>query len=231
MVSSASIAVHTQPYDLPNDLLDQILRNYFQQPRFVYSNWTYAIRLDEQLVGSHFYSRYHHLFAHLHWLHIRCAKLEALSSSAQGCGVILKCLTTLQQVQQPQQIKFSHLPRRQLHSLAFARLVPEGLRECFDRLYTDCQPFLTGTGNQKKIFARNKIFPVFMVHGQRGSGKALLVEALAAHLGYHLYRVDCNDLMGQVAAHTETKMSVIFSKYKCCQPMILWLDNFEVSHI
>lgn len=118
------------------------------------------------------------------------------------------------------------LPRRHLHDLAFARIVPDGLQACFQKLLADAVPFVVSDRNA--VFARNKIHPVFMVHGPRGSGKASLVDALAAHLGYHLYRVDCNEV-GQVVAHTETKLNVIFAKHKCCQPLILWWDNFEVS--
>lgn len=222
LITSASVQVINHPYDLPNDLLDHILRSYFSRPRYLFTNFTYAIHLDEALIGNHFYSRYHQLFSSLRHLHIRCLKLETKTNKFEIHGIVLKSLTSLKEVPS----KDLQIPRRYLHELACARIVPDGLQAPFKKILADAMPFIVSDRNA--VFAKNKILPVFMVHGARGSGKAFLVDALAAHLGYHLYRVDCNEVMGQVAAHTETKLNVIFSKHKSCQPLILWWDNFEV---
>lgn len=225
LITSASVMVVNHPYDLPNDLLDHILRCYFTRPRYLFTNFTYAIHLNEALIGNHFFSRYHQLFTNLRTLHIRCLKLESKNNKYEIHGILLKSLTSLKEVPS----KDLALPKRHLHSLALATVVPDGLQMYFKKLLADAMPFIVSNRNQ--VFAKNKIFPVFMVHGPRGSGKAFLVDALAGHLGYHLYRVDCNDVMGQVAAHTETKLNLIFAKYKCCQPLIIWWDNFEVSRM
>lgn len=223
LITSASIMVVNHPYELPNDLLDHILRCYFTRPRYLFTNFTYAIHLTEALIGNHFFSRYHPLFSNLGTLHIRCIKLESKSNKFEIHGILLKSLTSLKEVPS----KDLQLPRRHIHGLAFANIVPDGLQMYFKKILADTMPFIVSDRNA--VFAKNKIFPVFMIHGPRGSGKTFLVDALAAHLGYHLYRVDCNDVMGQVAAHTETKLNLIFAKYKCCQPLIIWWDNFEVS--
>lgn len=223
LITSASVMVVNHPYELPNDLLDHILRCYFTKPRYLFTNFTYAIALNESLIGNHFFSRYHQLFSSLRHLHIRCLKLESKSNKFEIHGIVLKTLTSLKEVPS----KDLPIPKRHLHPLAFARVVPDGLQVYFKKILADAMPFIVSERNA--VFAKNKIFPVFMIHGARGSGKSFLVDALAGHLGYHLYRVDCNDVMGQVVAHTETKLNVIFAKHKTCQPLILWWDNFEVS--
>lgn len=223
LITSASVQVINHPYELPNDLLDHILRCYFTKPRYLFTNYTYVVNLTESLLGNHFYSRYHQLFCNLKRLHIRCLKMESKNNKFEIHGILLKSLTSLKEVPS----KDLSIPRRHLHPVAFARIVPDGLQAYYQKILADAMPFIISGRNA--VFSKNKIFPVFMIHGPRGSGKAFLADALAAHLGYHIYRVDCNEVMGQVAAHTETKLNVIFAKHKCCQPLVLWWDNFEVS--
>lgn len=99
LITSASIMVVNHPYDLPNDLLDHILRCYFTRPRYLFTHFTYALPLTEALIGNHFFSRYHQLFASLRTLHIRCPQLESKASNKfEMHGIVLKSLTSLKEV-------------------------------------------------------------------------------------------------------------------------------------
>lgn len=69
---------------------------------------------------------------------------------------------------------------------------------------------------------------MFLLKGNKGSGKNELVEVLAAKLGLNLYKVNPNDFAAVAYAQMEIKLRNVFFKAKLCAPCILVIDNFEV---
>jgi len=73
------------------------------------------------------------------------------------------------------------------------------------------------------------IFPVFLLQGERGSGKSKLVNAVAQELGMHIYGADCAEIVSQVPSHTEMKLKAVFAKSQVSEPLLICFHNFEVG--
>ena len=70
-----------------------------------------------------------------------------------------------------------------------------------------------------------------MLQGDRGSGKARILQAVAKHFGIQIYHADCSDIMTNVLSQTEAKLATALSKSRICSPLIICLHNFEVFGI
>ncbi|GAB0087720.1 peroxisome assembly factor 2 [Sergentomyia squamirostris] len=222
IATKATIALLNLPHELPSELLDLILKNFFEKPRFIYRNHTYGIGLTEELLRSFLFSRYHHIFSRLKCLHFRCISLESKNNNFENHAIILKNCTSLQQMSS---VKLP-LPHAKLHDLAFANSCPDGLRQYFDRLKACLMPFLCE--KKSSLLASRNIHPILIVNGERGCGKSTIIRSLASFLGLRLFTVDCSEIVTAVAAQTEAKMRLVLSKYSSCHPLIICLQNFEV---
>ncbi|GLV42680.1 Peroxin 6 [Carabus blaptoides fortunei] len=97
---------------------------------------------------------------------------------------------------------------------------PHGLGECMKNIEKAMHPFLT----------KNKLSlnPAFLIRGNKGVGKNAIIDALAAKLGVHVYRVDSSDIQTATHAQTESKLRNVFMKSKLTAPCFLVLNNFEI---
>lgn len=222
IATKATIALINVPFELPNELVDTILGNFFEKPRFIYRNNTYSVNLIEDVLRSSCFSRHHHIFSRLKNLHFRCVSLESKSNSYENHAIILKNCTSLQQISS---VNLS-VPKQRLHELAFANICPDGLKKYFDALRASLEPFLNE--RRASLLAARNIHPTFLLHGERGCGKNSLVTALASSLGIHLYSVDCAEIVSSISAQTETKLRLVLAKSNICHPLIICLQNFEV---
>uniref|UniRef100_A0A1B0GMP6 Peroxisomal ATPase PEX6 n=1 Tax=Phlebotomus papatasi TaxID=29031 RepID=A0A1B0GMP6_PHLPP len=221
IATKATIALINVPFELPNELVDTILGNFFEKPRFIYRNNTYSVNLIEDVLRSSCFSRHHHIFSRLKKLHFRCVSLESKSNSYENHAIILKNCTSLQQISS---VNLS-VPKQRLNDLAFANICPDGLKKYFDALRGSLEPFLNE--RRASLLAARNIHPTFLLHGERGCGKNSLVTALASSLGIHLYSVDCAEIVSSISAQTETKLRLVLAKSNICHPLIICLQNFE----
>lgn len=246
LATRATIFTINQPYELPNELLDQILSAHFQQPRILYRNTTYEIRIDAQLLGTAVWARHMQLFQHMRSLFVRCVHLESADNGFELCAVVVRSRTTLQQsssVQMP-------LPRRQLHPWCSGLTpYPAGLEQYFGALRSSVQPFIGQMGtaapaeptsgdvsNGRKSPTPQPAaaatgltaMPLILLQGPRGAGKTTVLYAVAEALGMPVLLIDCVDVVSPIAAQQEAKLRQALARAKLCKPLLVALTNFEL---
>lgn len=229
------------PYELPLDITDEIISNYFLTPRLLYRNHTYEIVLSEKQVGFALYSQYLHIFSQLKQLYFRCIHMESDNNQFEHFAIVSKGATTLHQstsVNLP-------IPRKCLDDYGFVSLCPWGLLKHFNYLKSCILPFMGNnfysSGDSPSSHTSpapaslsfiSRIHPAFLVQGARGSGKLDVVKYTARSLGFQEYIVNCAELASNGnAAQTEAKIKLAFTKAGLYEPSILVLNNFELFGI
>lgn len=245
LASRATVFLVKNPYELPFDVTDEIITNYFAVPRVLYRNHTYEIELEENKVGTTLYSQYFHIFASLRKLYFRCVHLESGDAKYENYGVVMKGVTTLHQ---STSINFP-VPRQYFDDYALVGACPWGLLRHFNYLKSCIMPFIgenfyspsmatspsssaspgPPATNSKSGMLSHRIFPAFLLQGDRGCGKRRLVSIVARSMGFQLYSVDCAEIISSsVPAQTETKLKLVMAKASICEPIIFTLTNFEL---
>uniref|UniRef100_A0A1B0BE70 Peroxisomal ATPase PEX6 n=1 Tax=Glossina palpalis gambiensis TaxID=67801 RepID=A0A1B0BE70_9MUSC len=212
------------PYELPQEVCDLILNNYFCTPRILHRGHTYRIQINAELVGTAQYSHYYPIFAYLHQLYFRCVHLEGKGSDFEMQAVAVKGFSNLVQIKHTHQF----LPRQQLNEIFQLRNFPLGLEQPYSTLRSSIDAFLP---NKTTCLSSKHIYPVFMLQAERGSGKTKLIKGIAADLGMQLYGVDCTEIVSQIPAHTEVKLKTVFAKSLITEPLLICFHNFEIFGI
>lgn len=225
LATRATIFIINNPHDSSNEIVDEILGCYFQNPRILYRNHTYEIILDDSLLGTALYAKYFHIFSNLKKIYFRCVHVESKDNPFEIMAVVVKGLTSIHQTTSINYI----VPKQMLHDLCLIDACPNGLKKYFNNLQTSIHPFMATNGNKTSSLASKNIFPVFLVHGDRGSGKNTVVNAVLQSFGIQAFGVDCADIVSQIPAQTEAKLKLVFSKASICEPLVICLHNFEVS--
>ncbi|XP_031632142.1 peroxisome assembly factor 2 [Contarinia nasturtii] len=242
LASRATVFLIKNPYEIPLDITDEIISNFFSTPRVLYRNHTYEISLDEQQVGTALYSQYFHIFMPLKKVYFRCIHLESSECQFENFAVVAKGATTLHQ---STSINYP-IPRQYLDDYSFVSACPWGLMRYYNYLKSCILPFVgtsfsTSSSNTsspssssqisdtsiKSIF-KSRIFPTFLLQGDRGSGKKRLVSVLARSMGFQEYSVDCAEIINSIPAQTEAKLKLAIAKASVCEPIIFTLNNFEL---
>lgn len=231
IASKANIFMINAPYDLSSDINDFIITKYFEQPRLIYRNHTYLISLDEEFLGNHMFTRHFHIFSSLKKLYFKCVNIESQDNSFELYGIVVKSLTNLHQMTS---INY-FVPKQIYDSLSYVRTYPNGLKKYFNELKRAIIPFLKKNSTKSpkpsepsEILLKRGIFPLFMMQGERGSGKLEIIQAVADDLGIQLYNGDCAEIISSISAQTESKLSNVLNKSNVCEPLIICLQNFEV---
>lgn len=240
LASRATVFLIKTPHELPFDVTDEIITNFFSTPRVLFRNHTYEIILNEELVGEALYSEYVHKFLVTGKLYLRCIHLEADNNQFENFAIVCNGATTLHQstsVNYP-------ISRQILDDYSFITACSWGLSKYYDYLKSCILPFV---GNTFQIpsnnvspssnaddtthlysMTANRIFPTFLLQGHQGSGKKSLVRILANSLGFHLYAINCAEIISTSApAQSETKLKKAMSRVSTCEPVIFTLNNFE----
>lgn len=238
LANRATVFLIKNPYELPLDVTDEIISNFFATPRILYRNHTYEIVLNEQQVGTSLYSQYFHIFSSLEKLYFRCLHLESNDYAFEHFAVVVKGTTVLHQ---STSINFP-ITRQYLDETCFVSACPWGLMKYYNSLKACILPFVgpsmtapsaapspvPGASTEKKSLS-NRIFPAFLIQSDRGAGKRLLVNAVAKSLGFQQYMVDCTEIASsQIPAQTEAKLKLVLAKANLCEPLFFMLNNFEV---
>lgn len=245
LANRATVFLIKNPHELPLDVTDEIITNYFTTPRILYRNHTYEIVLDEQQVGTTLYSQFLHIFTNLRKLYFRCVHLESSDYAFENFCVVAKGVTALHQ---STSINFP-ITRQYLDELCFVSACPWGLMRHFNELKSCVLPFIgasmvspsaasspslarektsSGKASGGKRVLSNRIFPAFLVQGDRGAGKRRIVGAVANSLGFQQYSVDCAEIASQIPAQTEAKLKLALAKANICEPIFFILSNFEL---
>lgn len=224
LATKSTIFIINNPHDISNDIIDEILSCYFQSPRILYRNHTYEICLNDSLLGTSVYAKYFHVLSNLQKVYFRCVHLESKDNPFEMMAVVVKGLTSIHQTTS---INYT-LPRQLLHDLCFIETCPNGLKKYFTDLQSSIRPFITTNGNKTNSLSSQNIFPVFLVYGDRGSGKNTIVTAVVQSFGFQTYGVDCAEIVSQIPAQTEAKLKLVLSKANICEPLVICLHNFEV---
>lgn len=66
-----------------------------------------------------------------------------------------------------------------------------------------------------------------LLKGAKGSGKATLARSAAAHAGFHVFELDCFDLIGETDTKTEGNLAARFERATQCTPCVLLLRHME----
>lgn len=142
LASRATVFLIKNPYEIPLDVTDEIISNFFATPRLLYRNHTYEIFLDEQQVGTALYSQYFHIFMPLKKVYFRCIHLESNECQFENFAVVAKGATTLHQ---STSINFP-VPRQYLDDYSFVNVCPWGLMRYFNYLKSCIVPFIGNSG-------------------------------------------------------------------------------------
>ncbi|SPP75750.1 peroxisome assembly factor 2 isoform X2 [Drosophila guanche] len=224
IATKSHVYMLSNPHELPAEVTELILNNYFNTPRLLHRGHTYRIEVNAKLVGTAAYAHYYLIFAYLRQVHFRCIHLETKSSEFELQAVVAKGLSNLVQV--PNAHNF--LPRQVLDNFAIVENYPSGLRKPYQLLRSSVDAFLP---KKSACLSSKHIFPVFLVQGERGSGKTKLINAVAQELGMHLYGADCAEIVSQVPSHTEMKLKAVFAKSQVTEPLLICFHNFEIFGI
>lgn len=219
----ASVFLFNTPYELPTELTDQILQKYFQKPRFLSRNYIFEIDLNEELLGAGCYSRYHNIFFKLKKVYLKCVNLESQNNDYEIVAIVAKNLTTLDQVASIN----SFISKERLHESSFIENCPTGLKKYSIELKNSILPFLPSGMNSSSLTAR-KILPLFLIQGERGSGKFTILSSVVKNLGIHMYSVDCSEIISTISSQTEAKIKIVLNRPNLCEPLLICLQNFEV---
>lgn len=241
LASRATVFLIKNPYEIPLDVTDEIITKFFTVPRILYRNHTYEILLDEQQVGTALYSQFFHIFVPLKKVYFRCVHLESSECQFENFAVVAKGATTLHQ---STSINYP-IPRQNLHDYGFVNACPWGLMRYYTYLKSCILPFVgnsfyatstttspsagaTTSANSLKSILKNRIFPTFLLQGDRGSGKKSLVSIIARGMGFQEYSVNCAEIASAIPAQTEAKLKLAMAKAGVCEPIIFTLNNFEL---
>lgn len=224
IVTKANIFLITSPYELSNALVDSVLVEYFRKPQFLYRNHTYLVNLNEATLGSFLFSEHFQIFSQVKRIFFKCVHLESESNPFEMCGVVMKNLTNLHQTTS---IKY-FVPKQLLDPHFFIKNYPLGLEKYFLDLKSSLEAFMKSSNDSQKFMKTEKLYPMFQLIGDRGSGKRRIVKAVAESLGIHLFSAECSDIMTSIASQTETKLLQALNKAVVCQPVIICFRDFEL---
>lgn len=223
IASKAHIYLLNSPYDLPTEVSELVLNNYFNTPRLLHRGHTYRINVDAHLLGTATYAHYYLIFAHLKSLYFRCAHMEVKGNDFEMQAIVAKNFSNLVQV--PHTHHF--IPRQLMDNIAITQNYPAGMRRSYQLLRNSIDAFLP---KKSACLSSKHIYPLFLVQGERGAGKTKLTNAVAQELGLHLFGVDCAEIVSQVPSHTEMKLKAVFAKGSISEPLLICFHNFEVSN-
>uniref|UniRef100_A0A1B6LY61 Peroxisomal ATPase PEX6 n=1 Tax=Graphocephala atropunctata TaxID=36148 RepID=A0A1B6LY61_9HEMI len=218
-----------------NSCLDNLLTLYFSVPKYLCDGDVFSVHVDE-----------HHKYDLASFVNIDTVYFKVCELTQEnGCrpsdsccrGCIVDRSSTLYQVanQQgflpPRRIPlYSHLSINSLclETPDFVRtrnqiLVPPSFGNAFNTLCYWIEPFI----DHSKRITDIELSPIFLLSGQNGVGKSLLLKALSQYYGMRYWRVDCVNVGGAALGQSEVKLKAIFSQLEGLAPCLLHLPNIE----
>nr|CAI5824438.1 unnamed protein product [Callosobruchus analis] len=205
------------PWEINNSLADTLLEKYFSTPKIVKHDDMIEINIKHFAEDFYFSNPKFNSIENIYFkcTNVRVGMLENKEScfSVPGKTVIKRGLGVQRFIPK----KFTKTTRSS--GLTEIPIIPYGLQGLLNEMKKSVAPFI----KQKKI----NLKPVFLVQGEAGSGKELLVSTLASHLGMHFYKIQSTELMASVYVQNETKLKNALFDARNGAPCIMLITNFE----
>ncbi|VEN36997.1 unnamed protein product [Callosobruchus maculatus] len=205
------------PWEINNSLADTLLEKYFSNPKIVKHDDMIEINIKYFAEDLYFSNA---KFNGIENLYFKCTKLRVGVLEKKESCFIVPGKTIIKRglgVQRFIPKKFTKNTRSS--GLREISLIPYGLQGLLNKMERSVAPFL----KQKKI----NLKPVFLVQGEVGSGKELIVSTLASHLGMHFYKIQSTELMASVYVQNETKLKNALFDARNGAPCVMLITNFE----
>jgi peroxin-6 len=78
------------------------------------------------------------------------------------------------------------------------------------------------------LIPKSKTLGTIMINGPLGSGRKTIVKSMCKYWNLHLYEINANDIIGDTAATTETKIKMCLSKASIYSPCVLLISNINL---
>ncbi|XP_072375630.1 peroxisomal ATPase PEX6 [Diabrotica undecimpunctata] len=214
-----NISLISCPFDINNSLSDALLERYFKKPKLLRKGDLIEINIKYVAEDIFFLnSKVNNVYS----VFYKCNKVIYQEKEVTET---LYCVLGETAIKQSVNVQ-SFIPKRTSKVVPDSKeefkelcLCPYGLQNYFQEMQLAVKPFL------RKL--RLSLKPTFLVTGNAGSGKDIIVSSLAAELGMHYYRIDNYELMANVYAQNETKLHNTFFTAKLAAPCVVALHNFE----
>ncbi|XP_074026462.1 peroxisomal biogenesis factor 6 isoform X3 [Leptinotarsa decemlineata] len=214
-----NISLINSPFDINNSVIDSILERYFKTPKLI--NKEDIISIDVKYFASDLYFLNSKL-KNVHNIYFKCNSVKYRNVDIdKSCY----CVIGETAVKQSNNIQ-SFLPKKSTKFVGQEGGVikeiptcPYGLSDHLENMQVALRPFL----RKRKV----NLHPAFLMVGNAGSGKRLLVSCLAARLGMHYYEINNYELSANVYAHNESKLHNVLFTGKMAAPCIIGIHNFE----
>ncbi|KAF2904257.1 hypothetical protein ILUMI_01922 [Ignelater luminosus] len=206
-------------YDISNAVIDAVIKNYFKTPKFVCRNDLIVINF-QKYAPEFFYTSTK--YRNVKYVYFKCNKIISKHSKVNTFLCMIGETTVKQSANVQSYIAPTVKDMCSFKEEDFYNLISkcrDGLEDYKEEIERAVKPFL----RKHKLDLK----PTFLLQGNKGAGKSLIVSSLASKLGLHLYETASGDITSSTYAQTETKLRNIFFKTRLCTPCILTIKNFE----
>ncbi|XP_031782513.1 peroxisome assembly factor 2 [Nasonia vitripennis] len=217
------ISLISNPYDCTDDLISNLLHNFFIFPRYLRLYDIFGIDVKKYVPEVN----YNTADCKMETLYfsVNSLKIDDEKKIIDGSFVIYGKTTLIQEANLN-----SYVPKKCMCDIPldtekqFLSSWPPVLKEPLQQLHACIAPFL-----QKRISIDVK--PVFLIEGPSGSGKSRLIKTAAQSLGLHMVEADFTDVQSLTSAQTEAKLRIILHDAENCVPCLLLLRNIQIFGI
>ncbi|XP_057324311.1 peroxisomal ATPase PEX6 [Microplitis mediator] len=213
--------------DCSDDLIDNLLKNYFSNPRYLRTNDVFKIRIKDygekyvftlknpQLTDLYFkvnsikvndkYTyRSCYVFCDKSTL-IQETKVSGYLPESKKLSIVDDSITNV----------YEEIQKNRIYNFPLSVYRP------FEELKASILPFMI-TDNWMGIK------PIFLVKGSAGCGKYRLIKTLSQQMGFNFLNIDCNDIQTLSVSQTETRLRIGLNNAQNSAPCILKLSNIDV---
>ncbi|KAK2582112.1 hypothetical protein KPH14_004484 [Odynerus spinipes] len=229
--TEVKVSLISNPYDCSTSLIDELLQNYFAEPRFLRWNDIFSIDVKEY-AQDHTYcitpipsTMYFKTISQKHDNSGNCVNNRS-SFIVQGETTLIQESNIHSYIP----CKASYLlPEQLLLLLAdkdsdynyFLEIYPSSLVASSSSLKDCILPFI-------KSDIQLPIKPVFLLVGLPGSGIHEIVQITSEMMGLHLLSIDFAEIQALTSAQTEAKLRILLHNAQKSAPCILCLNNIQV---
>ncbi|CAG9816067.1 unnamed protein product [Phaedon cochleariae] len=214
-----NISLINSPLDINHSVTDAILERYFKKPKLV--NKGDIIEIDVKFFAEDVLLLNNKL-SNVESIYFKCNKVihgNVEVFETYYCVIGETSVSQSVDIQSFLPKKIAKIVSKDNPSSFRIPLCPYGFEKDLEKIQRAVKPFITG----RKI----NLKPTFLLTGNPGSGKDILLSSLAAYLGMHYYQINNYELIANVYAQNETKLHNIFFNAKMAAPCIIAIRNFE----
>lgn len=229
--NEVKVSLISNSYDYSQNLIDELLKNYFSEPRFLRWNDVFSINIEEY-AKDHTYSImptplsiYFKIISLKHGNSVNCVYNKE-SFIVQGeTALILESnihsyIPCKKSYLLPEEL-FLQLASEDSDYNYFFDIYPSTLVESSTSLKTCILPFI-------KSDIQLHVKPVFLLVGSPGSGVPEIVQITSEILGLCLLSINFTEIQALTSAQTEAKLRITLNNAKKSAPCLLCLNNIQI---